>query len=501
MKEGFRQSMAWLHTWAGLILGWILFAMFLTGTASYFKPEISHWMQPELPVPTVSHAVAAENAAKYLQTVAPDSARWFIQLPGREDVLRVSWAKPAGGFETRNLDPATGEAVMARETRGGNFFYRFHFELNMPPRTGRWVAGIAAMVMFVTIISGIITHRRFFKDFFTFRPRKAAQRSWLDGHNVLAVLALPYHLIITYTGIITLMFLYLPWGAEVVYGNNRQALSAEVFSIAPTPPPARQPVQLTALGPVIAETNARWPDKPAGLITISAPNDANAMIQMTRFSDEAVAHDRNTLLFNGVTGAFLSDISNDKPVAQVREVLYGLHLGRFGGYDVRGLLFFCGLMGTAMVGTGLVLWTIKRRERAETKSARFGVALVERLNVATILGLPIAMAGFLLSNRLLPPVMDNRADLEVWIGFFGTWIIAALYALWRKPEETWRVLLIVAPVIWAATPLVGWLTTGLYAPGFDAALLVVAVAFLLIWRKVSSRRSAQAAALRPGVAE
>ena len=32
MKEGFRQSMAWLHTWSGLLFGWLLFAIFLTGT-------------------------------------------------------------------------------------------------------------------------------------------------------------------------------------------------------------------------------------------------------------------------------------------------------------------------------------------------------------------------------------------------------------------------------------------------------------------------------------
>ena len=47
-QEGFRQAMAWLHTWAGLIFGWLLFAIFLTGTLAYFKDEISHWMQPEV---------------------------------------------------------------------------------------------------------------------------------------------------------------------------------------------------------------------------------------------------------------------------------------------------------------------------------------------------------------------------------------------------------------------------------------------------------------------
>ena len=44
----FRQSMAWLHAWSGLVVGWVLFAVFVTGTASYYRAEISQWMRPEL---------------------------------------------------------------------------------------------------------------------------------------------------------------------------------------------------------------------------------------------------------------------------------------------------------------------------------------------------------------------------------------------------------------------------------------------------------------------
>ena len=47
MKEGFRQSMAWLHTWTGLVVGWVLFFVFLTGTAGYVQIELTRWMQPE----------------------------------------------------------------------------------------------------------------------------------------------------------------------------------------------------------------------------------------------------------------------------------------------------------------------------------------------------------------------------------------------------------------------------------------------------------------------
>ena len=46
---GIRQSMSSLHTWAGLLLGWVLYAMFLTGTVSYFKDELSQWMRRASP--------------------------------------------------------------------------------------------------------------------------------------------------------------------------------------------------------------------------------------------------------------------------------------------------------------------------------------------------------------------------------------------------------------------------------------------------------------------
>ncbi|WP_164064772.1 PepSY domain-containing protein, partial [Serratia marcescens] len=70
--------------------------------------------------------------------------------------------------------------------------------------------------MLVAIITGVITHKKIFKDFFTFRKDKGL-RSWLDFHNVSAVMALPYHAMITYTGIVTLMIMYLPWGVKVAY--------------------------------------------------------------------------------------------------------------------------------------------------------------------------------------------------------------------------------------------------------------------------------------------
>ncbi|MCJ2036377.1 PepSY-associated TM helix domain-containing protein, partial [Methylobacterium sp. J-068] len=210
MGQTFRQAMAWLHTWSGLIVGWVLLAVFVTGTASYYRADISRWMRPELeraaPFSPDAMARAAELGVAHLKTHAGRARTWFIGLPQPDHpVVDLFWrTRPGTPPGQARLDPATGEPAVIRDTRGGDFLYRFHFELHMPPLWGRWIVGLCAMIMLVALISGVITHRRIFADFFTFRRDKAAQRGWLDAHNVTGVLALPFHLMITYTGIVTL---------------------------------------------------------------------------------------------------------------------------------------------------------------------------------------------------------------------------------------------------------------------------------------------------------
>ena len=88
---GFRQANAWLHTWAGLLLGWLLYAVFLTGTLSFFQEEITFWMKPE------QHAATPDNQtpqrlAQRMQTLAPDAAQWTITLPSeRNSAARAQW--------------------------------------------------------------------------------------------------------------------------------------------------------------------------------------------------------------------------------------------------------------------------------------------------------------------------------------------------------------------------------------------------------------------------
>ena len=46
MFQNFRQSMAWLHTWFGLVIGFVLIVVFFFGSLSVFDREIDRWAIP-----------------------------------------------------------------------------------------------------------------------------------------------------------------------------------------------------------------------------------------------------------------------------------------------------------------------------------------------------------------------------------------------------------------------------------------------------------------------
>lgn len=456
MKDGFRQCMAWLHTWSGLLVGWVLFAVFLTGTAAYLRPEISYWMRPEIARSTTSAPDAAVAAVAYLQAEAPRSPAWFITLPdAREGVTRVLWRAPAApgrGFQSALLDPATGRPVEVRKTMGGDFFYRFHFELHyMSVFWGRWIICVCTLFMLVAIVSGVITHRRIFADFFTFRPGKG-HRSWLDAHNLGAVLALPFHLMITYTGLVIFMLMLMPWGIDRTYPGGRAAFNTDLFGNPPAARPSGQAAPLVPLAPLLEQAMQRWQGGEVGRIAVTNAGDASATIQLVRRDADRISTAMQSLLFEGATGRLISAQDQSSAVMETRGVMYGLHLGRFAGPLLRGLFILSGLAGTAMVATGCLLWAVKQRQQAAKKGGPgFGTRLVEHLNLAAIGGLPVAMGAFLWANRLLPAGLDGRAEWEIHV-FFIAWGACLLHPLLRRGRRGWVDQFTLAALLFATLP-------------------------------------------------
>lgn len=487
-QGGLRQAMAWLHTWSGLWISWLLFAIFLTGTLAVFDDPIGHWMTPEHALEEASRAHdpalpkvtdrahRLELALDFMAKQHPKADMWEIwpvQRPGHG--LSAYWFQPSGGYGSADLDPLTGAIVKQartatqRDTIGGHHFVDFHYALHAG-RIGVWIVGITSMIMLVALVSGVITHKRIFKDFFTFRPAKG-QRSWLDAHNAVAVLTLPFQCMIAYTGLAFFSDDYVPAPVVVQYGmdNAKKAFLAD-WNDAGKPVKTGQPLAIPAL-----ESFALRAEQAIGqeirAVVLDNPNDASMRVCMYGWNEDVELLTRlsaNTgracyaLATGEQVAVRLPGESDTGGAGLTRSVMSNLHMVGFGGTPMRWLYFVCGLAGTAMMGTGAILFLVKRRQKA---GAEFGACtqrvyrVIECLNVAAIAGLAIACVGFLWANRLIPIGLEQRAGWEVR-AFFGVWLLMLVHACLRAEKRAWIEQLCLLAVLCLLLPVLNVLSTG-----------------------------------------
>lgn len=512
-ERSFRQSQAFLHTWSGLLLGWLLFAVFTAGTIAYYREGLNRWMRPELPRVEQPERVLA-GAQRFLAAKAPDALSWSITLPSRTApgalVSWQPWPEPGeepqrGRGRNQAIIDANGEPARARETRGGEFFYRFHFDLYyMPWYVARWLVGGAALLMLVAILSGIVTHRRIFRDFFTLRRGKG-QRSWLDGHNAAGVLALPFHLTITYTGLVTLAVTLLPWATMAAFPKEGSFFEA----IYPAPAAVERTGRAAPLADltVLVRDAERRLGGPAGFLEVTEPGDAAARVSVVRSGASMLSAHTPRITYDGVTGQPVWRAPESGPAVTAAGGMIGIHAGRYASDWLRFIYFLCGVAGSVTVASGLVLWIVKRRTRLpDPARPHFGFRVVERLNVAAIGGFPLGIAVMLWANRLLPVGMAERAAWEIHCLFLA-WGAALALAIVRRPQPNWVALLGLTGALLAALPLYNLFGTerGLIATlasgdwtlaGIDAGLLAFGAAFLAIARRVARHRPAEPRARR-----
>ena len=479
--------MSWLHTWCGLTCGWLLCAVFFTGTLSLFREPITRWMEARPALPAAvdrATAPALAGAAHHLAQHAAGARFWRLELPQRAgDALLLAWqpaGAPRGSLQTAALDPATGALLPApwgRRTEGGRHFMSFHYMLHAGT-AGFWLVGWTSMCMLVALVSGVVVHRRIFADFFTLRLGKGP-RSWLDAHNATAVLALPFLCMIVYSGLAIFYTSYLPAPLLAAYGSGEDAygrFQAELSHRAPPPRRKRtgQAAVLHPLAPLLQQAEAIT-GRPAQMLLVEQPGDAAMAVRVVGRGDEGTRNlldPKRIVGFDGASGAVLQV---QMPAAEagfaaedIHATLEALHFARFGGWTVKWLYFFSGLLGSAMVATGTLLFSAKRRQKS---LGEFGAATghvyraVDVLNVAAVAGTVLASIVYFYGNRLLPADMAGRAAAEIQV-FFGAWAASLLHAALRPGRRAWVEQCAAAALLCLGLPLLNQWTVGQHLIGY-----------------------------------
>lgn len=516
MKPRFRQSMNWLHTWTGFIFGWLLYFIFITGSAGYFENEIDRWMKPEMAVVNnkLNEHQVLKVAEQQLNKLASNSPEWYISFPAtRTPFIGISWLQLANSetlelreWREKNLNPDNFSAIDVRETGGGRTLYRMHYNLHYIPKiVGYVLTSLASMLMLIALVTGVVIHKKIFIEFFTFRPKKRF-RAWLDIHNIFSVLPLPFHLMITYSGLLLLMTVTMSTVIDVRYGEGRKNHNS-FYKEAQLDIKEQKFIDLSVsdftLRNVFDDAQMRYKTQKVSYVGIIERGTKNEHYEIWFDYFEGIEL-ASTLEYRVQDDKVEIEISRGKvgSAAEVYDIFEHLHEGLFADIYLRWLYFISGLLGAGTIATGMVLWTVKRQKNANHSSRLNVISFIERINVAVVTGVPISIACYFWSNRLLPATMENRTDWEIH-SLFITLLICICFCILQLPNKAWKNMLWIAAALYIALPLVNLITTGhsiissiqksdWLMAGFDLSMfffgLCFAVSALIVNRNKQSKK-------------
>ena len=198
-----------VHTWTGITAGMFLFIAFYAGSITVFAEPLARWVSSPAPVRLTALARSDELIAHTL-AVRPDAAKEFtLYLTDTEDLwARLTWRK---GKDDRTpwsaeLSPE-GDLRLAQSYRSSlaDFVDNIHRTAGIPGANdiGETIMGVVSAVYAVALVSGlIIVLPSLVKDLFALRISPNLKRMWLDAHNVVGVVSLPFHIVIALSAVV-----------------------------------------------------------------------------------------------------------------------------------------------------------------------------------------------------------------------------------------------------------------------------------------------------------
>jgi uncharacterized iron-regulated membrane protein len=396
-----------VHGWSGVVLGLLLYAVIVTGTAAVFSQEIKSWSAGALgpqepfarPLDVAVRRRAAETPAVYLDeislggTVAGNVWLFFHTHdtpPGGGEVKErgiLYEVAPDGHVVARN--EGWGDDLFAADPRTalGQFFVDLHVRLHLPKPWGLVLTGILALAMLVAAVSGLLMHRRLFLDIFTLRRGRDRLVALRDAHTVAATWTLPHAFVLAFTGAFFSFALSvgLPILAKTVFNGNQAALFRALIGSTAAPNP--RPAEPSQLDHVLSDARSRT-GTPIVFTTIDHWGRADARITVRHAAPDGSLADVR-LVYDGVSGAFLAE----KPALGVRPSIGGmafgairpLHVGSFAGWWSKIVWAALGATTAYVAFSGLRLWVRRRIERSGSRA-------LGRMTAWVGGGLPLAMA-------------------------------------------------------------------------------------------------------------
>lgn len=454
LKARETRTLVAVHGWAGALLGLLLYAVIVTGTAAVFAGEIKAWSGGLLgtaeplaqPLDAVLARLEAETPERFRgdlfiqATPAGQVGAFFHTDETINGIRRERGMLYTIGPEARVIARAEGlsNELAADDpfTALGRFYVDLHVRLHLPNPWGLIVTGILGLAMLVAAVSGILMHRHLFRDIFLLRGRDRMV-GLRDLHSVAGTWTLPHAFVLAFTGayLSFTIAVALPMLAKIAFkGDVREMVTA--LNGARVVDPSAAPT--ASVDRILSDARQR---AGAPLRFASFENRGRADARVTVFpmprAGDLLA---SRLIYDGATG----ELIRERPILGTRPSLgaslLGLvgpvHFGNFAGWWSRAVWFALGAASAYVTWSGLTLWVRRRSDQRGWRG-------LGRLTAWVGGGLPLAMAAAAAAYFISLPSLTTVFWMPA--AFIGAAALALVPAIGARSAAR------VAPLLFGAT--------------------------------------------------
>ena len=342
-----------IHTWIGLNTCILLGIMFLTGTLLVFAPELENafYAKTRSGEEPLGRYLTFGEIFDNVQSAYPDTRIANIirsdvgALFGDRLQINTKWGEKALIW----VDPGTGEILGASPLEGVRYMLlSFHDSLFTGKGIGQAIVSLLAFSLLVSLVTGLVAYRRFWRGLKTLPPRGRGQRPWWGGlHRFLAVWTLPFLVTVAVSGIyyfVVVLGVIPTKGAPIPDAAEREAALPAGFNGA-------------MLDRAVAAALAAAPGQEISAVILPY-NDRQGISFYGPTSGTIVNFATTRVIVDPQSAAVLAKVNpaDFSPKNRAKHFFDALHHGDWAGNYSRVAWLIFGAMGTVLMFSGAMVY-------------------------------------------------------------------------------------------------------------------------------------------------
>ena len=462
------------HTVSGIVISVVLFVIFFAGSFSFFRDETINWERGESVSPyketQINYDVTLDTLnRKYILagrnisiSKSGNERRVNIYMEGTKDTLAPAKLKESQFFylDTKNFKTQTYEESYSL----GEFLYRFHFLAQIPYPVGYYLSGFIALFFLFAIVTGVLLHwNKIISNFYIFRPKEKLKTLWTDAHTALGMIGLPFQFVYAVTGAFFMIKLLIvaPSVMALYKGDENKLYDDLEYNNPVFKFENKKLANPFSINEFVAKTKNTWKDFEISTVQIQNYGDTNMHIIV----EGKMPYDKKftavgKIIYKVANGEIIAKkdpITQNKYLDGVKNVLYRIHFGDYGGYALKIISFVLGIITCFVIISGVMIWLVARNKKnMPEKKRRFNNAVV-RIYLAVCLSMyPVTALSFI-ANKVFYPLNQSN----IYAVYFISWLVLIIFFLLKKDINfTNKWCLISGSILGFMIPIANGICTG-----------------------------------------